>query len=360
MMSRSQKKAQTVYTDLTFLVAIFLILSAGIGAASPVGISVNTPSLSIEKGKDFTVNISVDPAYNSISSAQFNLIFDASVLDVKSITEGNLFKNAGVKTIFDNGTTNNSDGSLVNVWSLIISPGASVTAKGTLASITMYAKNIGTSKLNLTNVMISNTSSLSIPAGKTNLLVSVYGIDYTPPASVRSLRNITYKQRYITWRWTDPVDADFKDVMIYLNGVFKTRVKKGVKQYNASGLSPGSLYTISTKTSDSSGNINSAWVNHSARTNPDIYPPTGIRSLKNSTYAQKYINWTWTDPVDADFAKVMIYLNGVYKTTALKGVRYYNATGLRAGYLYAISTRTVDSSGNTNQTWVNHSTRTKY
>ncbi len=52
----------------------------------------------------------------------------------------------------------------------------------------------------------------------------------------------------------------------------------------------------------------------------------------------------------------MVYVNGVW--TANMSYPWYNATGLTANTSYTISTRTVDTTGNVNLTWVNHTTRT--
>ena len=56
--------------------------------------------------------------------------------------------------------------------------------------------------------------------------------------------------------------------MIYLNGSFQTNVTKGVKYYNATALSAGTSYTMSTRTVDTAGNINSSWVNQTSATAP--------------------------------------------------------------------------------------------
>ena len=55
--------------------------------------------------------------------------------------------------------------------------------------------------------------------------------------------------------------------------------------------------------------------------------PTSISDLHNTTGAT-WINWTWTNPSDNDFAYTMVYLNGVFKTNTSSP--YYNATGLTA------------------------------
>lgn len=87
-------------------------------------------------------------------------------------------------------------------------------------------------------------------------------------------------------------------------------------------------------------------------------PPKSITNLKNTTYEKTYIKWTWTDPNTPDFSKVMIYINGKYKTDVVKGKQYYNSTGLLPNTLYQISTHTVDTYGNVNKTWANRTART--
>jgi len=87
--------------------------------------------------------------------------------------------------------------------------------------------------------------------------------------------------------------------------------------------------------------------------------PASITGLNNITYGQTYINWTWIDPADTDFEKVMIYLDGANTTNVSKGDKHYNATGLSSDKEYMISTHTVDTSGNVNETWVNDTVRTE-
>jgi hypothetical protein len=183
-------------------------------------------------------------------------------------------------------------------------------------------------------------------------------LDTTPPASITSLDSTTYGQTYINWTWTDPTDVDFSKVIVYLDGTYKEEVLKGVQCYNAIELTANTEYEIATRTVDNDGNINATWVNGTAMTATDTTPPASITSLDNATYEQTYINWTWTDPVDVDFSKVMVYLDGIYKEDVLKGVQCYNATGLTANTTHEIATRTVDNDGNINATWVNGTART--
>jgi hypothetical protein len=131
-------------------------------------ISVDPALQAVQKGEEFSINISINPADAPILAGQFNLLFDNSVIDIKKVTEGDLFKQGGAKTAFNFGTLDKKRGILINVWGLIIKPGANVTKKGSLATITMYANNSGTSKLNLSGVIISDPGGNSIRIKITN------------------------------------------------------------------------------------------------------------------------------------------------------------------------------------------------
>jgi len=186
------------------------------------------------------------------------------------------------------------------------------------------------------------------------------GADGIPPAGITNIHNVTFATTSVNWTWNDPADADFNKVMVYLNGVFKTNVTKGTRFYLATGLVPDTEYTLGTQTVDTSGNINHTWVIHTARTAsvPDTTPPSGVTNLHNVTFATTTINWTWDDPADADFSKVIVYLNGMFKTNVTKGIRFYSATVLVPNTTYTLGTHTVDTSGNINKIWVNHTTKT--
>ncbi|WP_370574160.1 PGF-pre-PGF domain-containing protein [Methanomethylovorans sp.] len=181
--------------------------------------------------------------------------------------------------------------------------------------------------------------------------------DTIPPASVTNLKETIADPSWIRWTWTNPIDTDFKDVIVYIDGAFVTNTSEGY--YNLTGLIEGSEHTISTKTVDTSGNINPAWTNDSATATTfviDTIPPASVTNLAESDSDSDWISWTWENPIDADFSYVMVYIDGVFViNTADSSINSYNATGLSEGTTYTIGISTVDSSGNINSTLINDS-----
>ena len=100
-----------------------------------------------------------------------------------------------------------------------------------------------------------------------------------------------------------------------------------------------------------------------ARTFMDNYRDPGKIKDNNSgtlveTAGISYLNWTWNDPEDSNFSRVMVYLDGKFKGNVSKGKQYYNATNLKAGTEHTIALKTVDKNGNINLTWINHTAMT--
>ena len=182
-----------------------------------------------------------------------------------------------------------------------------------------------------------------------------------PPGSITNLHNTTYQQTSITWTWTDPISADFDHVMVFLDGVFQGNVTQDIQSFTATGLNPATEYTIGTRTVGNTGLVNETWVNNTATTAPEPVipvPPTSITNLHNTTYQQTSITWTWTDPISADFAHVMVYLDGIFQGNVTEGTETYLATSLTPATSYTIGTRTVGTPGLVNSTWVNHTAMT--
>ncbi|HEY9205711.1 MAG TPA: PGF-pre-PGF domain-containing protein [Candidatus Methanoperedens sp.] len=206
-------------------ILLVFILSAcpAISAALPAEISINPAYQSIENGQEFNIDILIDPVNNPITGAQFNLNFDNSLVNIKNVSEGNLFKQNGTTTAFNSGSPNNADGTLINVWGLIIIPGSNVSTKGTLATILMTATGEGMSALNLSNVIISDPASQEVQVNITNGSVDVTssgiilqtnsvaggggGGGGGGGASAENYTNIEFKEKYDLFIYKDVTTA---------------------------------------------------------------------------------------------------------------------------------------------------------
>lgn len=183
--------------------------------------------------------------------------------------------------------------------------------------------------------------------------------DTTVPASVTSLNEVSTGQNWINWAWINPTDTDFSYVMIYVDGAFITNTSESY--YNSTGLAEGATHTISIKTVDTSGNINPEAVEDPATTTlqADGVPPGSITNLAEIDADSDWINWAWTNPTDADFSHVIVYIDGAFvANTADNSINSYNSTGLSEEVTYTISIQTVDTSGTVNSLWINDSAAT--
>ncbi len=177
--------------------------------------------------------------------------------------------------------------------------------------------------------------------------------DSTPPATITDLSTSSITPTSITWTWTDPADADFAKVRLYGDGVSAGYVNKGVQTYTMTGLAPDTAHRLSVATYDLAGNYNATIVSHVAVTSGnDTIPPGGITNLQAANITATSVTWTWTDPADADFAKVDVYMNGVNRGFVAKGVQRFVAADLAPNTPYRLSVVTLDTAGNYNWTVV--------
>lgn len=89
----------------------------------------------------------------------------------------------------------------------------------------------------------------------------------------------------------------------------------------------------------------------------DITPPASITNLANSTTCNS-INWTWTNPADADFNHTYILKNNVFYANLTNTTTHSLWTSLSELTDYTFSSKTCDITGNCNATWVNQTAKT--
>ncbi|RLG20493.1 hypothetical protein DRN74_05350, partial [Candidatus Micrarchaeota archaeon] len=139
-------------------------------------------------------------------------------------------------------------------------------------------------------------------------------IDTTPPASITNLQNTT-GQTWINWTWTNPPDTDFSHVVVYLDGIWQANTSNNF--YNTTGLSPETSYEIGTHTVDTTGNINTTWINQTTKTQagkdttpPSVTNPTATPSGIIADGIQKsQLNVTVTD--ESGIASVTLDLSDI-------------------------------------------------
>lgn len=152
--------------------------------------------------------------------------------------------------------------------------------------------------------------------------------DGVPPGSITNLAETDADSDWINWAWTNPTDPDFSHVMVYIDGVFVTNTAdSSINTYNATGLSEEVTYTISLQTVDTSGNVNSLWVNDSATTVklPKIINLSGTNITKTS------ITLTWENSDDTN--RVQISRNDQILGN-VSGVTSYVDSNLSSGRSY--------------------------
>ena len=155
-------------------VLLFTIVSlVGISscAAATTGVSLVLSSQAVSSGDTFTIDVFVEPD-TSIAGMQFNLEFDDTKMYVAGVTEGNLFKQSGMNTYFNSGTI--ESGSLNNVYGTILGA-ANVITPSVFATVTMVAdvRDMGTSTINLKNVIISDPKGHAVDVTVTNASLEI-------------------------------------------------------------------------------------------------------------------------------------------------------------------------------------------
>ncbi|MBI1922332.1 MAG: chitobiase/beta-hexosaminidase C-terminal domain-containing protein [Geobacter sp.] len=157
--------------------------------------------------------------------------------------------------------------------------------------------------------------------------------------------------------WTKPADSDFSLIRVYRS---ITAGSLGVLAYNNvtgasrqdTGLTNGTTYYYTVRAVDTAGNETTNTSQVSAKpTAPDMTPPGTVFSVAIiDPKTGGALNLSWTNPVDVDFAKVLIYrstIAGQLGTQVYAGSDTALAdTSLTSGTTYYYTFRTEDTSGN--------------
>jgi len=179
--------------------------------------------------------------------------------------------------------------------------------------------------------------------------------DTTPPATVSVLVNSSQMETWIYWAWSNPPEPDLSHVEVWIDGEFKENISSPDNFYNATGFTPGSMHTISTKTADALGNINNNWVNHTSTTiGQDDSPPdivfdnstTGNQS--NTSNDWLFVNVTGNETLRSCFLE----LNGTNYTMTVNDTYCYLNYTITADGVYSYVVYAFDLWNNMGMTFL--------
>ncbi|QZN76204.1 S8 family serine peptidase [Paenibacillus sp. DR312] len=180
-------------------------------------------------------------------------------------------------------------------------------------------------------------------------------VDNTPPGEVLNLEVANATVNTIRVRWINPMDVDYAKANVYLNGTFVADTTNSF--YEFAGLTEDNAFTIVIKTVDVSGNesMGTSTVGRTQATpvvTPPVDPqppvdttaPAEVTGLVTDATSHKTITARWINPSDSDFAKVKLFVNGVFIADTMNSS--YEFSGLVADTAYTIVVKSVDASGN--------------
>jgi len=172
-------KNTSIKVGIFTLILVTLTLVVLSDGAFSTTIEISPSTQHVLPGEDFSIDITVNPT-QLIRSFQFSLVFDASLLQANSVTNvGQIFTDAGYDVFSDDGTVDNSAGSIAFAYAAILGEG-NVDSSGIAATISFSAKQNGTSLLQLYEVKVLNNTAIPITLQNGNVTI---GNTTNPPVN---------------------------------------------------------------------------------------------------------------------------------------------------------------------------------
>ena len=127
----------------------------------------------IDAGDTFTLEIRAEDIYN-LAGWQFDIAYNAGLLELVEVIEGDFLKTGGGATFFQRGTIENRTGKIKGLSSARLSENG-VSGTGTLLSVTFTAKTTGRTQLRLDNFQLASITGKPIDAGPHEVVITVEG-----------------------------------------------------------------------------------------------------------------------------------------------------------------------------------------
>lgn len=134
-----------------------------------VSVRVSSPSV-VKQGQQFTADVVASEADN-LSAAPMTVVFDPSLLEVVSVSEGELFKKDGKASIFTNKIDNQSGQVTVKLSREPETPG--VSGSGKLFSVSFKAKVQGPASIGFVGVKLTGQAGKPVDSTIYNAVVEV-------------------------------------------------------------------------------------------------------------------------------------------------------------------------------------------
>ena len=191
-----------------------------------------------------------------------------------------------------------------------------------------------------TYTLKTRDTSFNLSSGKSVIVDMPPVLDTTAPSNVSNLRE-EHTETTIHLSWSNPVDADFKEVGIYRDGKLVGYSSDGT--FVDTLLEPGKTYVYTIKSIDETGNVSSGQT-LITKTSVDKTPPNEVSNLKE-THNDRNVTLTWDNPTNSDFDRVIVYRDGIAIGYSKTGTFTDTVTKSNQKYTYTI--KTIDQIGNT-------------
>lgn len=286
----------------------------------------------VGSSENFTLSVNCTPG-QPIKAFEFKLTFNAFLISANEVTEGDIFD--GYTTFFNAGTINNSAGTIVNVYGLIMGVG-NVSSPGTLVNISFTAKSSpGTSILGLYDVGITNeTGYVSISLTNGTVLV-----DMIAPEIVDNSLSQGYTGDSYIFNVSVTDNANSADDLIVMVNWSHGEVSGNGSMIHVGGnyfekmvildLNSSLDMTYTIYACDSFGNSNTTSLDSVSVLDND--PPTiaGVSALPSSQEVFGFVNIS--AEITDNIAMDMVYVNITYPDSSSENI---SITGNKTGDTY--------------------------
>jgi len=342
------------------------------GKTYSVGLYVKPTDTILPTSQDFTVTVAstTDPSVSDSAHATFEMP-EVRGVDVNVTPKMLNVTQTGAASFYLNVTSQSNTDDTYNI-TLELPEGWTASYVNN-ASLSMGESFNQTVSITIVNATIGEVYFVGISAesifnknASDYEILSLYVVesvaDTLPPVITNvNVTSITNDSAIITWETDEMSDSLVKygtESENYTTILYnETNVTSHI--VNLTKLNINTTYYFVVNSTDQSGNSNeSIEYNFTTAATSDTTPPASISNLDEIDKGTTWILWNWTNPPDPDFNYTEVWIDGEFKDKVTTPEHLYNATGLNPDTTYEIGTRTVDNSGNVNQTWVNDTATT--